>query len=228
MTDEHEEHVQRRLADGWYAVHTCQECKREFNSPGEAVATKPLSSEQTAKLVYDTCCEYFGPGHEEHSIPIIAQAIREARAEVLAACLGRLGDLVISRQDAATQAGRDDKERLRQVFLDERDGLKAAVVALKELQPAASDLEALLLHRIREKFNRVCKFCASEFLHYSKTDICCQCRTEALLREAELKGRWAQHACERHGDGEGREFFCDECKHLTELEKARASEGASK
>ena len=48
---------------------------------------------------------------------------------------------------------------------------------------------------------------------------------EALLREAELRGRWAQHARERHGDGEGREFFCDECKHLTELEKARANKG---
>ena len=71
-------------------------------------------------------------------------AEKRKAAEVLAACLGRLGDLVISRQDAATQAGRDDKERLRQVFLDERDGLRAAIVALKELQPAASSLEALL------------------------------------------------------------------------------------
>lgn len=31
---EHKEHVQRRVADGWYAIHTCQECKREFTSPG--------------------------------------------------------------------------------------------------------------------------------------------------------------------------------------------------
>ena len=30
---EHEEHIIRRLADGWYALHTCEECKREFNSP---------------------------------------------------------------------------------------------------------------------------------------------------------------------------------------------------
>ena len=26
---EHSEHIARRLADGWYALHTCQECRRE-------------------------------------------------------------------------------------------------------------------------------------------------------------------------------------------------------
>ena len=38
---EHTEHVQRRVADGWYAVHTCQECKREFNQPGQSEQTAP-------------------------------------------------------------------------------------------------------------------------------------------------------------------------------------------
>ena len=72
--------------------------------------------------------------------------IKQARAEVLAACLARLGDLVVSRQDAATQAGKDDKETL----LDERDGLRAAIRALKELQPAASALGALLREARKE------------------------------------------------------------------------------
>ena len=26
---EHEEHIARRLADGWYALHFCQECQEE-------------------------------------------------------------------------------------------------------------------------------------------------------------------------------------------------------
>ena len=133
---EHSEHIARRLADGWYALHTCQKCKREFNSPS---TPRSLSLEQTAKLVYDTCCDFFGPGHEEHSVLIITKALRsaekQARAEVLAACLARLGDLAVSRQDAATQAGKDGKETLRNILLDERDGLKAAILALKSLQP---------------------------------------------------------------------------------------------
>lgn len=32
--DEHGEHLQRRLADGWYAIHTCLECQREKNEAG--------------------------------------------------------------------------------------------------------------------------------------------------------------------------------------------------
>ena len=36
---EHEEHVARRLADGWYAVHFCQECREEWNREG--VRQKP-------------------------------------------------------------------------------------------------------------------------------------------------------------------------------------------
>ena len=133
---EHEEHIARRVADGWYAVHTCQECKREFNSPGEAVVTKPLSSEQTAKLVYDTCCEYFGQGHEEHSIPIIAQAIREARAEVLAACIkavnAKLCPILNSIGPGLVYVADEVEEAIRTV------------------QPAAKDLEALLWEE-REK-----------------------------------------------------------------------------
>ena len=85
---EHSEHIARRLADGWYALHTCQECKREFNSPS---TPKPLSLEQTAKLVYGTCCDFFGPGHEEHSILIISKALRSAerqgQIEMLSRCL---------------------------------------------------------------------------------------------------------------------------------------------
>ena len=88
---EHGEHVARRLADGWYAVHTCQECKREFNSLGDAILAKTPSLEQAAKLVYDTCCDFFGPGHEEHSILIISKALRSAerqgQIEMLSRCL---------------------------------------------------------------------------------------------------------------------------------------------
>ncbi len=121
---EHSEHIARRLADGWYALHTCQECKREFNSPS---TPKPLSLEQTAKLVYDTCCEYFGPGHEEHSIPIIAQAIREARSEVLAAVSKHRLDM----DEGLCACGWESKG-------------ETWAEHILALQPAASDLEELL------------------------------------------------------------------------------------
>ena len=73
-----------------------------------------------------------------------AQAAKQARAEVLAASVAKLGDLIVSRQGAATKASKDGKEGLAQIFVDERDGIKSAIRALKELQPAAKDLEALL------------------------------------------------------------------------------------
>ena len=28
---EHEEHIQRRLADGWYALHFCRQCRAEWD-----------------------------------------------------------------------------------------------------------------------------------------------------------------------------------------------------
>ncbi len=124
---DHAEHKTRRFADGWYALHTCEDCKREFNSPREANMTKELSPEQTAKLVYDTCCDFFGPGHEEHSILIITKAIKQARAEVLAACIKELERL----SEEARGFGFDDDSLV----------ISNAKDKLKELEPAASDLE---------------------------------------------------------------------------------------
>ena len=81
----------------------------------------------------------------------LEQIVQQARAEVLAAGVAKLGDLMVSRQGVATKASKDGKEGLAQIFVDERDGIKSALRALKELQPAASDLEALLRQE-REKF----------------------------------------------------------------------------
>jgi hypothetical protein len=99
------------------------------------------------------------------------QEVKQAWAEVLAACLKRI-------RFRSTRA---------LIYDDIRSELRDLIEEIEKLQPAASHLKE-------------------------------------LLREKEWKGRWAQHIRERHGDGEGREFFCDECKHLTELEKARAIE----
>ena len=135
---EHSEHIARRLADGWYALHTCQECKREFNSPS---TPKPLSLEQTAKLVYDTCCDIFGPGHEEHSVLIISKAIRQARAEVLAACVAKLERDARNCFAAADKADAEGRGGTYESWRRTAAQYQNIAEDFKQFQPAASDLE---------------------------------------------------------------------------------------
>ncbi len=96
--------------------------------------------------------------------PTLEEHDKHTRAEVLAAGIAKLGDLIVSRQGAAIKASKDGKEGLAQIFVDERDGIKSAIRALKELQPAASDLEALLEEARREErveeHDIVCPICS--------------------------------------------------------------------
>lgn len=221
MVSEHREHVQRRLADGWCALHACEDCKREFNSPGEANMTEELSSEQTAKLVYATCCEYFGPGHEEHSILIITKAIKQSRAEVLAP--------VHAWYDKLFHAWKSDN----------RDLVTALLKSGPDLQPAAKDLEELLeKERDGTEARLLCANaeCPKRHLRiewFEEDKVCTGCLRDALnyeaglkegkelLREAKLEElRDWPDLC--NSNSERHPAFCQYHQRIAELEKARA------
>jgi hypothetical protein len=142
----------------------------------------------------------FADHHIEAFVTAVLPTVRQLRAEVLAAYGERI-DLFM--ENIGNYSDEFGKKRPFKTW--DRDDWEAAALrlltdvqdALDELQPAASDLEA-------------------------------------LLREAELKSLyWCRQNLDTYDHGEGIPYAAVALRHkmdmrIAELEKARASEGASK
>ncbi|KKL14089.1 hypothetical protein LCGC14_2519230 [marine sediment metagenome] len=183
----------------------------------------------TGIIHYEEC-----PMHDSHSCAVCETEnhgnkliAKQARAEVLAACIERANKMAEEYPDGSGE---------------QRAAHGVATELLLFLQPAASDLEELC-----DKAHAAGAVIAGEQLLKSLTpgggDFAVgsplakvKQRVEALLREAELKGRITQLEAMKGEDAGGMWFpdpgkltvndRIDELK--AELEKARASEGASK